>query len=54
MLRANNTISGAMRLSDIIYQPIDQVIEYLKGKPDAIGEAIAKAAYQELTRRGGK
>lgn len=53
MLQGNNNLWGAMRLCDIIHQPADQVIEYLKDKPDAIGEAIAKACYQEITRQGG-
>ncbi len=53
MLQSNNTLSGAMRLCDLMYQPADQVIEYLKDKPDSIGEAIAKMCYQEITRQGG-
>ncbi|WP_240701440.1 MULTISPECIES: hypothetical protein [Vibrio] len=53
MLQGNNNLSGALRLSDIIHQPADQVIEYLKDKPDFFGEAIAKACYQEITRQGG-
>lgn len=53
MLQSNNTLSGAVRLCDLMYQPADQVIEYLKDKPDFMGEAIAKLCYQELARQGG-
>ncbi len=53
MLQGNSNLSGALRLSDIIHQPADQVIEYLKDKPDYFGEAIAKACYQEITRQRG-
>ncbi len=53
MLQANHTLSGVMRLCDLIHQPADQVIEYLKDKPDFMGEAVAKMCYQEITRQGG-
>lgn len=53
MLHANNTLSGAMRLCDLMFQPADQVIEYLKDKPECIGEAVAKMCYQHITNQGG-
>lgn len=53
MLHTNNNSLGALRLSDLMFQPVDQVIEYLKDKPDAMGEAIAKMCYQHITERGG-
>ena len=53
MLQDNNNLSGALRLCDIIHQPADQVIEYLKDKPECFGEAIAKACYQEIARKKG-
>lgn len=49
MLQTNNTLPGAMRLSDLMFQPADLVIEYLKDKPDSFGEAIAKMCYQHIT-----
>uniref|UniRef100_A0AB39C9L4 Uncharacterized protein n=1 Tax=Aliivibrio phage vB_Alvi_H905 TaxID=3234039 RepID=A0AB39C9L4_9VIRU len=54
MLYANNNLSGALRLSDLMHQPIDQVIEYLKDKPDSMGEAIAKMCYQHITEKRGQ
>ncbi|ELJ8564027.1 hypothetical protein DDM60_002714 [Vibrio cholerae] len=53
MLQTNHNLLGALRLSDLMHQPAEQVIEYLKDKPDAIGEAIAKMCYQAITRQGG-
>ncbi|MDN4697197.1 hypothetical protein QYZ44_26730 [Vibrio parahaemolyticus] len=52
MLQGNHNLSGALRLSDLMFQPVDQVIEYLKDKPDAMGEAIAKMCYQHITNHG--
>lgn len=50
MLNTNSTLSNSARLLDIINQPVEIVIEYLKDKPDFIGEAIAKQAYQHISQ----
>ena len=40
-----------MSLSDLQHIPLGMLIIYLKKRPDFMGEAVAKMAYQELTRR---
>ena len=52
MLQGNNNLSGALRLCDLMHQPYEDVLNWLKDKPEAIGEAVAKLCYQEITRSG--
>lgn len=54
MSTLNITMLNSLPLSEIMNQPAELVVEWLKGKPDAIGEAIAKMCYQAITRQGGR
>ncbi|EKF9824730.1 hypothetical protein O1D07_003342 [Vibrio cholerae] len=39
-----------MSFYDLLSMPMSELLEFLNGQPDFIGEAVAKAAYQELAR----
>lgn len=39
-------------LQDLLTLPAHLVIEWLNGQHQGIGEAVAKACYQELAREG--
>lgn len=38
-----------MLMSELINAPIEKVIEFLDGKPDFMGEAVARLAYTFIT-----
>lgn len=37
-------------LAELPCQPLELVLEWLKNQPDFIGEAVAKACYQQIAR----
>jgi len=39
-----------MSFYNLLFMPMSELLEFLEGQPDFVGEAVAKAAYQELTR----
>jgi len=41
-----------MNFLDLISMPMDQLLKFLEGQPDFIGEAVAKMAYQEISKTG--
>ena len=44
------TFIRSQKLADVIYLPAHLVVEWLNEQHQSIGEAVAKACYQELAR----
>ena len=50
MSKEDYTFIRSQKLADVIHLPAHLVIEWLEGQQQSMGEAIAKACYQELAR----